>query len=162
MLDAANNYKNSSEILELLAAKYKVHIFLEMTGKHQQRLWNQITTLSMHDRVTCLHDVGALRALVVQADLLVLPSATMEVRTVLLEAMLSEVPTLTTLIQGFDMLIDEETAIISKGAWDSSLSMLLDDQQVRERIARNGSSLIEQKYGSAVQIAAFKASFTLL
>ncbi|MBC8201802.1 MAG: glycosyltransferase family 4 protein [Planctomycetes bacterium] len=161
LLDAANDYKNSAEILALLAAKSNVHLFIEMTGKHQQRLWKQITTLSMHDRVTCLHDVGALRALVVQADLLVLPSVTMEVRTVLLDAMLSEVPTLATQIQGFDMLIDEETAIISNGSWDSSLSLLLDDKRICERIGSNGSSLIAQKYGSAVQIAAFKASFTL-
>jgi hypothetical protein len=76
--------------------------------------------------------------------------------------MLSEVPTLTTQIHGFDMLIDEETAIIANGSWDNSLSMLLDDHLIRERIGRNGSSLIAQKYGSAVQIAAFKASITLI
>jgi hypothetical protein len=162
MLDGACEYKNSSEILASLSTFPDVHVFIEMVGKHQQRLWKNITSLAMHDRVTCLCDVGALRSLVVQADLLVLPHTAMEVRTVLLEAMLCEVPILSTAIQGFDMLIDEETAIITNNSWESSLSLLLDDQELCKRIARNGAALIAQKYGSAVQIAAFEASFTLI
>jgi glycosyltransferase involved in cell wall biosynthesis len=115
----------------------------------------------MHDRVTCLRDVSALRQLVVHADLVVLPSATMPVRTVLLEAMLSGVPILATQMQGFDMLIDEETAIIVQGSWENGLSILLDDPSIGHRIGALGSTLIAQKYGSAVQIAAFEAANTL-
>ena len=161
VLDAAGDVKNTNEILESLTLFPNIHIFLELAGKHQQRIWKQIRKLEMHDRVTCLRDVSALRQLVVHADLVVLPSATMPVRTVLLEAMLRGVPILATQMQGFDMLIDEETAIIVQGSWENGLSILLDDPSIGHRIGALGSTLIAQKYGSAVQIAAFEAACTL-
>ena len=161
VLDAASNSKNTYEILESLTLFPNIHVFLELAGKHQQRVWKQIRQLKMHDRVTCLRDASALRSLVAQADLVVLPSATMPIRTVLLEAMLNGVPILATQMQGFDMLIDEETAIIAHDSWENGLSILLDDPSISHRIGALGSELIAKKYGSAVQIAAFEAACTL-
>ncbi len=161
VLNASNETKHIHEILEELQSRPNVHIFLEMTGNKQQKVWKQLTQLEMHDRVTCLRDVGTLRQLIVHADLVILPSKSMPIRSVLLEAMLCGVPVLATAIPGFDMLVEDESAIIVKDAWKNSIALLLDDPKIATRIGEHGSSLIAQKYGSAVQIAAFEAAFTL-
>ena len=59
-------------------------------------------------------------------------------------------------------LESEETAIIAHDSWENGLSILLDDPSISHRIGALGSELIAKKYGSAVQIAAFEASFTLI
>jgi|GEM_PF-1831617 hypothetical protein len=162
ILDAVGDIKNTREILTSLQKYPNIHIFIEMIGNKARSLWKQIGQLEMHNRVTCLRDVSALRTLIVQSDLVILPSKTMPIRTVLLEAMLCEIPVLATNIPGFDMLVDEESALIVKDSWESSIALLLEDSTFANRIGANGSALVQQKYGSAAQIAAFEAAFTLI
>ncbi len=162
ILDAAGDPRNTSEILTSLKSFPNLHIFLEMTGKKQQRVWKTISQLEMHNSVTCLRDISSLRKLIVQADLVVLPSKRMVVRTVFLEAMLCSIPIVATEIPGFDMLIDEESAFILKDSWKKTLSIALEERQFSKRIGDSGSNLVSEKYGSATQIAAFEAAFSLI
>ena len=113
VLQATDNFKATRSILEALAPRSGIHIFLECTGKYQEKVWKQIEQLSMQDRVTCTRDMADLRELVTQSDLVLAPSPTMPVRTILLEVMLASIPIIATHIEGLDMLIDEETALIA-------------------------------------------------
>ena len=116
----------------------------------------------MLHRVTFLRDMASLRSLLVQCDLVLLPSKTMALRTILIEAMLASVPIIATSIDGFDMLIDDETALITNGSWDTAIKRVLDDKKLAQRLATAGSELIAKQYASAAQIAAFEAAFTLI
>ncbi|MBC8309126.1 MAG: glycosyltransferase [Phycisphaerales bacterium] len=161
ILDAASNFKSTKLILEALQTKKDIHVFVELTGRHQHKIWKVIKELKMLDRVTCLRDMAALRSLIVQSDVVLVPSQTMPVRTVLLEVMLASIPIIAAKIDGFDMLIDEETALIVDESWEEPLQRIFEDQILAKRISEAGAHLVATQYASSTQIAAFEASFTL-
>ena len=162
ILDSTANPKATRLILETVKKFPDIHLFMELTGRHQHTVWKFVQKLEMLDRVTCLRDMASLRSLIVETDLLILPSTTMPVRTIVLEAMLASIPVVASNIEGFDMLIDEETAIIKNGSWNDSISQALEDASIAKRIGDSGRRLIEEQYASSAQIAAFEASFSLI
>ena len=165
VLDASGNRKQTFEVLKAIQANQEtsqVHVFLEMLGKQDQRIWKIVQQLAMQECVTCLRDTSELRTLIMHCDLLVLPNKTMPIRSILLEAMLHKIPVICTELQGFDMLIDEETAIVVPEDWKTAITAMLDSDSSSSTIGENGAELVTKKYGSATQIAAFEAAFTLI
>lgn len=160
VLNASDEVKDTSAVLHALQPVPDTHVFLECNGNRDQHIWSAIKETNMHDRVTCLKDVASLRKLVIQADLIILPSSRMPVRTVLLEAMESGVPVISTFIPGFDMLVDGETAILVHRTWAQPLQSLIEDKDLRLRLGIGAQKLISRNYGSAVQIAALQAAVT--
>ena len=116
----------------------------------------------MLERVTCLRNVGELRSLISQTSLIILPSRKMPVRTVFLEAMRCGVPIVSPEIKGFDMLVDEETALIVDGDWNEPIHRIIQNPDIGLRIGAAGSELVATHYGSATQIEAFEAAFSLI
>ncbi|MDP7005220.1 MAG: glycosyltransferase family 4 protein [Phycisphaerales bacterium] len=162
ILDSTGNIKNTRSILEALSAIREIHIFIELVGKKQHKVWRDVKDLKMLDRVTFLRDVGDLRSLITQTNLVILPSKTMPLRTVLLESMQSGVPVVATNIDGFDMLVDEETSLITVDDWESPVQKMINDRDFANSIGLAGASLISKHYGSATQIAAFEAASSLI
>jgi glycosyltransferase involved in cell wall biosynthesis len=162
VLDAGGDKKQTKAVLEALRNFPTMHVFLELRGNNDHKMWKEVQQLAMQDRVTCLSNVDELRQVIPDADVLVLPNANMPLRTVLLEAMAHGVPIACVDIPGFDMLIDEETALFANGAWENIFALLLDDTTIASRLAANSSDIISQKHSSSVQIAAFEAAFTLI
>ena len=160
VLNASDEVKETRSVLLALQPVPDTHVFLECNGRRDQHIWSAIKESSMHNRVTCLKDVASLRKLVIQADLIILPSSRMSVRTVLLEAMESGVPVISTIIPGFDMLVDGETAILVNRTWAQPLRSLIEDKDLRLRLGMGAEKLISRNYGSAVQIAALQAAVT--
>jgi hypothetical protein len=162
ILDGSGNPKATKRILESAKALQNTHLFLELTGRHQHKVWKTVEQLDMLDRVTTLSDMASMRSLVIQSDLVLLPSKTMPIRSILLEVMLAEIPVIATSIDGFDMLIDDETALIVDYDWEDSIHRILNDQNLASRIGQTAALLIKEQYSSAAQIAAFEHSFTLI
>ena len=162
ILEAASDPKATRAILGSLQNEQNIHVFMELKGRHQHRIWRTVQNLEMLDRVTCLRDVGELRSLISQTNLIILPSEKMPVRTVFLEAMRCGVPVISPEIAGFDMLVDEETALIAKGDWQDPLHRMLNNPDLATRIGSAGSELISKHYGSATQIEAFEAAYSLI
>jgi len=162
ILDATSDPKATRTILNLLSKMQNINIFLELSGRKQHQVWRCVRDLDMHDRVTCLREVSELRSLIVRCDLVILPAQSVPIRTVLLEAMRYGVPVVSAQIDGFDMLVDEETALIVNGNWKESLERILDDSDLAKRIGQGGSDLVAAHYASATQIAAFDDAVSLL
>ena len=162
ILDAAGDPKATQSILEALQDEHGVHLFLELTGRHQHRVWRTVKDLGMLERVTCLRNVGELRSLISQTSLIILPSHKMPIRTVFLEAMRCGVPIISPEITGFDMLVDEETALIVDGDWKEPIHRIIKNPDIGHRIGAAGSELVATHYGSATQIEAFEAAFSLI
>jgi hypothetical protein len=162
VLDATSDFKATRSLLEALEPIPNVHIFMEFTGKHQAKVWKEINQRKMQDRVTCMRDMADVRSLITQSDLVLVPSKSMQMRTILLEVMLASIPIISTKIEGFDMLIDQETALIVDKSWQEAIQQMLNNREFASRIGKNAACLINEKYASAVQIAAFEASFTLI
>ena len=162
ILDAAGDPKATRSILESLQHEQGVHLFIELTGLHQHRVWRTVRDLDMLERVTCLRNVCELRSLISQTNLIILPCRKMPVRTVFLEAMRCGVPIVSSDITGFDMLVDEETALIVDGDWNEPIQRIIQNPDIGLRIGTAGSELIATHYGSATQIEAFEAAFSLI
>lgn len=160
ILDAASSPKTTRSVLEVLSKVDDIHIFIELTGSKQHRVWRSVHALEIHDKVTCLHDMSALRSLIVHADLVILPATSVPIRTILLEAMRWDVPIVASPIDEFDMLVDEETALIARDDWTEPLNRILKDPLLAHRIGHAGSELVATHYASAAQIAAFDAAFS--
>ena len=116
----------------------------------------------MLKRVTCLQNVSDIRSVVVQADLLMIPNAAMPMRSVVLESMRCKVPIICNAMQGYDMLIDEETALLHGDGWAKKIDRILNDPTCATQLGRNASELVLEKYRSTDQIAAFEALITLI
>jgi glycosyltransferase involved in cell wall biosynthesis len=162
VLDAAADLKATGQILEAAKDFEDTHLFLELTGSRQQKIWKLAHKLGILNSVTFLRDMASVRTLIVQCDVVVVPSKTIPLRSILLEAMLASIPIVSTSIDGFDMLVDDETAIITDGEWGEPLCRILDDPQLAARLGKTGARLIHEQYASAIQIAAFEAAFTLI
>ena len=162
VLDAADDPKASLAILEALQKQKDIHIFLELTGRKQHRIWRIVQDLNMLQQVTCLRDASELRSLITQSNLIIIPSLQAPIRTVLLEAMHSGVPVVAPEIAGFDMLIDEETALIVDNDWGEPIQRIISDPNTAFRIGSAGSELVTTHYSSSTQIEAFEAAFSLI
>jgi len=160
VLNASDEPKSTEKILEALKAHPEIHIFLELDGKKEHKVWSVVEEKNMLDRTTCLQNVASLRSLIVQSDLVILPSSHMPLRTVLLEAMESGVPVLATKIEGFDMLIEGETALIVEDSWTEPLRTILQDDDLGTRLGSAATTLVATNYASAAQIAALQAAVT--
>ena len=160
VLNASDEPKSTEKILEALKAHPEIHIFLELDGKKDHKVWSVVEEKNMLDRTTCLQNVASLRSLIVQSDLVILPSSHMPLRTVLLEAMESGVPVLATKIEGFDMLVEGETALIVEGSWKEPMRTILQDDDLSTRLGSAATTLIATNYGSVAQIAALQAAVT--
>lgn len=161
LLNASDEPKSTINALQAIVAHPDLHVFLELDGKKDHKIWSAVAEANLLDRTTCLQNVASLRSLIVETDVVLLPSSTMPMRTVLLEAMESGVPVLATKIDGFDMLIDGETALFASDSWDKSLHTILRDHDLRDRLREAATTLVATNYGSAAQIAALQAAVTL-
>jgi hypothetical protein len=162
ILQASDDPKSTTKLLHALKAYPNTHIFLELDGKNDHKIWSAVEEANLLERTTCLQNIAALRSLIIETDLVILPSSQMPVRTVLLEAMACGVPVLANKIAGFDMLIDGETALIATGSWEGPLKTILGDHDLRSRLSLAATSLVATNYGSAAQINAFQAAVTPL
>ena len=160
ILNGGDEPKSTEKILEALKAHPEIHIFLELDGKKDHKVWSVVEEENMLNRTTCLQNVASLRSLIIQSDLVILPSSHMPLRTVLLEAMASGVPVLAKKIEGFDMLVEGETALIVKGSWNEPLKTILQDDDLSSRLGSAATTLVATNYGSAAQIAALQAAVT--
>jgi glycosyltransferase involved in cell wall biosynthesis len=160
VLNASDELKSTAKVLEALKRHPDIHIFLELDGKKDHKVWSIVEEENLLDRTTCLQNVASLRTLIVQTDLVVLPSSQMPIRTILLEAMESNIPILATTIDGFDMLVNGETALIVEDSWDEPLRTILGDENLRARLGSAASALVATNYGSAAQIAALQTAVT--
>lgn len=160
ILQASDAPKSTIKLLEALKAYPNTHVFLELDGKKDHKIWSAVKETNALGRTTCLQNIAALRSLIVETDLLILPASNMPMRTVLLEAMVRGVPVLANNIDGFDMLIDGETALIAPGTWEGPLKTILEDHDLRSRLSHAATSLVATHYGSAAQIAALQAAVT--
>jgi glycosyltransferase involved in cell wall biosynthesis len=72
----------------------------------------------------------------------------------------SGVPVLATKIEGFDMLIEGETALIVEDSWTEPLRTILQDDDLGTRLGSAATTLVATNYASAAQIAALQAAVT--
>ncbi|MEE2819966.1 MAG: glycosyltransferase [Planctomycetota bacterium] len=161
VLDASGNLRQTELLLKQMQNQERLHLFLEFTHKHNNRVHRLFKANKLQERVTCLGNVSELRALIPSADALVLPNNQMPIRSIVLEAMSAGVPIVCSSNEAYDMLIDDETALFVTEHYDEQLERVLSDKHLSQVIVNNAHTLIEESYGSSKQIAAYDALFSL-
>ncbi len=162
VLDASGNPHQTEVLLRQTKHLEDLHIFLELSERnHNKRIHQIIKSQNIEQRITCLGNASELRALIPSADALILPNAKMQLRSIVLEAMSAGVPIVCTPNDGYDMLIDDETALFVTGQYGEQLLRILNDKHVAQLIANNAHTLINKSYSSSKQIAAYNSLLSL-
>ena len=161
ILAADMQLANTTNLLKALKQFKDLHIFIELLGKKQHKIWRVLKTLDMLNQVTCLRNMAQVRPLIIEADLALIPAANMPMRSILLETMGSGTPIVSVKVDGLDMLIEEETALIVNHNWSKPLTRILEEPKCAQHIGNNGHKLVISKYGSDLQIKAFKEAASL-
>ncbi|HET6873843.1 MAG TPA: glycosyltransferase [Acidimicrobiales bacterium] len=134
-----------------------VHFIFAGWGPSLEDLQGQVQRLGITDRVTFAGAVGQdrLADLFASADAFCLPSFAEGVPIVLMEAMASGVPVVTTPIAGIPELVrnEESGVLVPPGRADllaTALQRLLDDPVEARRLAANGRMVVEKEFDLAV------------
>jgi glycosyltransferase involved in cell wall biosynthesis len=122
-------------------------------GKLGSELKTLVRELNIQDRVKFLGNVSndQLPKYLKLADVFVRPSRSEGLGTAFLEAMAAGTPIVATRVGGIkDFLIDRETGIVclldDHKSVASSISEILRDEKLREKIIKNGKSLVINRY----------------
>lgn len=128
----------------------------------------RIAALGLGGSVRCLGGLGQdeLPAHYGWADVFCLPSHAEGVPVVLMEAMSTELPVVTTTIAGIPELVDETNGVlVSPGDVDAvagALRLLADDAELRAALGRRGRETVLRDYRSAVNAARLRTRFDAL
>ncbi len=158
VLDGGGDVATMREVMQGLRsviAPNDTRVFMELQGAGQHRCWRAVRDAGLLDHVSCIASAAAVRSLIAECDLVVLPTRQCGIRTVLLEAMLHGVPVLAPPIPGLDMLIDGETSMVVKDQWGEALGRILEDVALRQRLGEAASKLIASHYSSTAQVESF-------
>jgi hypothetical protein len=151
----------------LAAARRDVRVTIVGAGPDEAGLRTAIAGAGLASRVTL---AGALnqdqvRALYARADAFVLPSFAEGIPVVLMEAMASGVPCVTTRITGIPELIqsDEEGLLVAPSDVDhlvAAIARLMDDPQLRARIAAGARRRVDTDFHLERNVARLGRLFT--
>ncbi len=134
----------------------QTRIFLELCGPRSHDIWRRAQRLDLLPHISSFSDASQLRPLLTKCDALLMPEATGEIRSLLLEAMMNGLPILATSDPYLDFLIDEETATLidepSPERWTRQLRRLTTETDEFRTIARTATEQIAESHRSTRQI----------
>ena len=146
------------EVAEQLARMMpatEFHFVIAGQGSQGRRLRRLIDSRKLTGRFTVLTKGGALRALLRQAALLVVPSERPEVPGEVLEALAAETPVVACAGGPLEEAVPPECGILVEGGLlaearlAEAIHTLLEDPSRRERMGRAGRELVERNYSLA-------------
>jgi colanic acid/amylovoran biosynthesis glycosyltransferase len=138
-----------------------IHVTLAGDGPDRARLEDRAAALGLGTRMTFAGAVSQdqLRELYARADVFCLPSFAEGLPVVLMEAMASGLPVVTTGIMGIPELVEHEVSgeLLPPGSVDAlaaALRRLADDPHRRNRYGRAGRAKVEADYDIRASVAA--------
>ncbi|MFG0257125.1 MAG: glycosyltransferase [Phycisphaerales bacterium JB043] len=113
---------------------------------HHKKVWGTIRAESLTDCTTIVSDMETRRDIVMQADVLIQPEATGEVRSITLDALAHAMLVLARRDPAVDTLAGDGPAILvddpSQRGWEQALTVALNDHHREERRAIAGQQFI--------------------
>lgn len=150
----------------LVAAGRRVRLRIVGDGPDRASLERQVKTLGLGDQVIFEGAVNQdrIRELYAQADAFSIPSFAEGIPVVLMEAMAMEIPCVTTRITGIPELIRDGVDGLLVAPSDSdelaaAIARLMDDPELRERLAKSGRQRVLEQYDLAKNVDRLAALF---
>ncbi len=148
---------------DVLKSGEEIMVFADAEVAHSARIWHHFRERKLLDHLSLVPDMEARRELLLQADILLVPEALGEHRTLILDAMGAGMVVIARDDPFIENLRDGETArVLRQGdaqRWEESLSALLRNRADARRIAESGRQYIRATRKASSQVAAVLDSY---
>lgn len=133
-------------------------VFLEADGSRAASIWGMVRKLSLSDRVTLIPDLEARRELALRGDILILPEARGEHRSLTLDAMAATMVVIAAADPLVSVLVDHRTARLvnrpSPEHWSATLSWVFDEPLAAEALASAAREHVRTACRASAHVAA--------
>lgn len=138
-------------------------VFADAVTARRTDLWQTASRLGVRDRLSLVDEMDVNRDLVVRGDLLVLPEARGEQRSLVLEAMGAGMPILAAADPLNATLIDGRTALLAppgnRDAWAKRMDQVLTQPQLLHDLAESAKEFVRQNHRPTRQVEAVLAAY---
>lgn len=133
-------------------------IFMDSDAARRSGVWDAARRDGLSDRLTLIEDFEARRDLLLQGDILVLPEASGEARTITLDAMAGGMVVAAAADPFVSALVDRQTALLvpqpSEAAWESVLSGVLQEPASIAGLVRSARDFVKAGRRASDHVAA--------
>lgn len=144
-------------IADVVRSLPDVLVFVDALAARRTDLWSLAARLGVRERVSLVDEMDANRELVLRGDVLVLPEARGEQRTLVLEAMGGGMPVIAAADPGNVTLMDRRTALLvpsgDRARWTTGLEALLSDARVRSQLIETARAYIAEEHRPSRQVS---------
>jgi glycosyltransferase involved in cell wall biosynthesis len=150
-----NGIRHLVDAIKLLITNYQspIKLLILGSGSLENKLKTQVKNLKLEKSVLFLGDIPNEKVpqYLAIADVFARPSLSEGLGTAFLEAMACGVPIIGTRVGGIpDFLVERETGLFCEAKNPQNIAekikILLDDENLRQKLIANGRKLVEEKY----------------
>lgn len=132
-------------------------VFADAEGARRVDLWSRVKSWPIHDRITLAPDVEWRRDLVLHADMLILPEALGEHRSLTLDAMAAGLIVIAAADPYVSVLMDGRTARLVDAPraerWAAALSWVFDAPDQARTLAGSARQYVQQHHKASTHVA---------
>lgn len=143
-------------IADVVRSRPDALVFVDAVAARRTDLWSYAAKLGVRERVSLVDEMDANRDLVLRGDVLVLPEARGEQRTLVLEAMGGGMPVVAAHDPGNTSLIDGRTALLAppgdRNAWTQRLEAVLGNPELRAALVASARQAIAEEHRPSRQV----------
>jgi glycosyltransferase involved in cell wall biosynthesis len=145
-------------VAEVVRERPDMLVFVDALAARRADLWRLAEKLGIRPRVSLVDEMDANRELVLRGELLVLPEARGEQRTLVLEAMAVGMPVVAARDPANGVLIHERTALLvrpgDQPAWMRELKRLLSDPDAVSSLTASARQFVEEEHRPSRHVGA--------
>ena len=143
-------------ISDVIRSRPDALVFADALAARRTGLWQLAARLGVRERLSLVDEMDANRELVLKGDVLVLPEARGEQRTLTLEAMGVGMPIVALADPTNTILLDRRSALIAKtpdrAAWTGQFEALLGDARVRNELTTSARAYVGDVHRPSRQV----------
>ena len=144
-------------IADVVRTRPDTLVFVDAMAAQRTDLWALAAKLGVRERVSLVDEMDANRELVLRGDVLLLPEARGEQRTLVLEAMGGGMPVIAASDPGNATLNDRRSALLvpsgDRARWTTLLESLLSDARVRTELVESARSYVAAEHRPSRQVS---------
>jgi glycosyltransferase involved in cell wall biosynthesis len=144
-------------VRQFLGANPQVQIFMELRGPGEHQIWRHAQRLGLLELLSTFSNSWHHRSLLTRCDVLLVPEADAEVRSLVLEAMAHALPVVVADGRQTDAIRAGETAIVvterSESAWAGAMQALAANRDMAARIGGAARAEVAARNRSSQQVS---------
>ncbi len=151
-------------VLRLLKRHPDLMVFMDARAAHRSGAFLLAQKLKLGDHLSLIEDLEARRDLLLQGDILIIPEAGGEQRSILLDAMASAMIVIARDDPGVSALIEGRTARLvnnsSVESWEQAVGAMLDNPQIAAALTHSARAYIREHRLASAHIASVLQAYS--